>query len=103
MELGELPVVALARELFEEASARMVACEPLGVCRFRDPDGRIDHHGFYWARVVLGDGWVASEEIAEFRLVEPDEFLDALEWGRSDPKAEVLLQLALEREAVQRW
>jgi hypothetical protein len=31
-------------------------------------------------------------------LVSVDDFLDALQWGRSDPKAAILLERALEME-----
>jgi hypothetical protein len=48
--------------------------------------------------VTLADEYLPAHEIAQRRLVTPDRFLDALFWGRADPKAAMLLDRALEIE-----
>jgi hypothetical protein len=64
------------------------------------PETGSEFHTFYWSRVTLADEFVPEHEVTERRLVRPEEFLDALSWGRSDPKAALLLEraLAVERE-----
>lgn len=100
IEVGESPEEALARELLEEAAASIEAMRPLGSQRVDDPATGSEFHALYWSRVTLADAYVPEHEVAERRLVRPDEFLDALSWGRRDPKAALLLDraLAIERE-----
>jgi len=100
IEAGETPVEALARELLEEAAATVEAIRPLGAQRVDDPATGSEFHAFYWSRVTLAHEYAPVHEVRERRLVRPDDFLDVLSWGRSDPTAALLLDLALaiERE-----
>jgi 8-oxo-dGTP pyrophosphatase MutT (NUDIX family) len=100
IEIGESPEQALARELLEEAAPTLLEMHPIGSQRVDYPETGSEFHTFYWSRVTLADEFVPEHEVTERRLVRPDEFLDALSWGRSDSKAELLLEraLAVERE-----
>ena len=100
IEVGESPEQALARELLEEAAATIHEMRPIGSQRVDYPETGSEFHSFYWSRVTLADDFVPEHEVTERRLVGPDEFLDALCWGRSDPTAALLLEraLAVERE-----
>ena len=100
IEVGESAEEALARELLEEAAATVEALRPLGSQRVDDPASGSEFRAFYWARVTLADAYAPKHEVTERRLVPPDAFLDALSWGRGDPKPALLLDraLAIERE-----
>ncbi len=89
---------ALVRELQEEAGGMILAQELLGLQRVDRSDGTSEHHSFYWARITLDPDFTPEHEILELRFVEPGDFLDTLFWGRSDPKAPMMLEMALERD-----
>ena len=69
VEPGESAEVALARELLEEAAATTERLSYLGAQRVDDP--------------------------LKGLLVPPERFLDTIFWGRTDPKAALLLDKAL--------
>ena len=100
IEPGETPAEALARELLEEAAATIQAMRPIGSQRVDDPTTGSDFRSFFWSRITLAAAYTPQHEVAQRRPVRPDEFLDALSWGRRDPNAALLLDraLAIERE-----
>jgi ADP-ribose pyrophosphatase YjhB (NUDIX family) len=100
IEAGETPEEALARELREEAAATVEALRPLGSQRVDDPVAGSEFRAFYWSRVALADAYAPEHDVTERRLVQPDQFLDALSWGRRTPMAALLLDraLAIERD-----
>jgi 8-oxo-dGTP pyrophosphatase MutT (NUDIX family) len=98
IEEGETPEEALARELVEEAGATIRAARKIGTQRVDDPLRGTEFHIFYWCRITLVGEFLPRYEIQARRLVVPDEFLDALFWGRSDPKAPMLLDKSLDFE-----
>ena len=102
LEAGETPVDALRRELAEEAAATLHDSAFLGAQRVDDPLHGSSIHAFYWSRVTLAEEYQPSREVSERILVSPVDFLDTLFWGRADPKAGLLLQLALDREDAAR-
>ncbi|CAA9590731.1 MAG: hypothetical protein AVDCRST_MAG18-5150 [uncultured Thermomicrobiales bacterium] len=83
-EVGESLEAALERDLREEASARLIACEYIGCQRVEDrerPDGpTLYYQARFWARVELYpfDG---AEGTSARRLVTPETFRDTLTWG----------------------
>jgi ADP-ribose pyrophosphatase YjhB (NUDIX family) len=93
IEPGETLEQTLAREVREEACARVVDCSYIGCQRVDELDG--DGGGYYqtrfWARVEL-DEFSAEHEMTARRLVSPGEFRAVLFWGR-----EVTAGLILER------
>ncbi len=101
IEVGETPEQALARELLEEANATLHQAIKIGVQRADDLAGNQDHHAFFWCRVTLGRNFVPNHEVIARCLVKPEKFLDALFWGRKDPKAGLLLKTALEIDREQ--
>jgi ADP-ribose pyrophosphatase YjhB (NUDIX family) len=98
IESGETPQQALRRELLEEADAVVDALEYLGSQRLDDAEGWQEYQHFYWCRVTLALQAAVRAETTLRHLVTPADFLDTLEWGRSDPKAAMLLERALEFE-----
>lgn len=98
VEAGESPEQALARELLEEANATLQQAVKIGVQQVEDSLGNFDYHAFYWCRVTLGGDFAPQHEVIARCLVQPKQFLDALFWGRKDPKAGLLLETALEIE-----
>lgn len=97
VEGGESVSEALHRELREEAAARITSEQRLGAVQIDFlEEGRREYHDFYCCRISLESGWVATDEISERITVPPGEFLQALHWGRSDPKAAFLLERALQ-------
>jgi pimeloyl-ACP methyl ester carboxylesterase len=94
VEAGETAVEALRRELVEEAAATLLEAELLGSQRVDAPDAQSEVQSFYWSRVELSDDYSPEHEVRERVLVGRDGFLDALFWGREDPKAQMLLELA---------
>lgn len=93
---NESPTEALNRELLEEANATVLKALPIGVQRAEHSSEGISHHAFYWCRVEVGSDFRPTHEVTIRYLVSPDEFLDRLFWGRIDPKAQMLLQRALD-------
>ncbi len=100
IQSGETAEDALVRELAEEAGATVHKMDRIGAQRVEDSSGTDEFHMFYWCRVTLADKYVPKHEVAERRLVAPEEFLDTLFWGRTDPKAKLLLERALELEGL---
>ena len=98
VEDGETPEAALQRELLEEADARIEALEYLGSQRIDDPQGRQGYLRYYWCRVRLLPQAQPRAEATLRHVVAPAEFLDRLYWGRSDPAARTLLDLAVKVE-----
>ena len=98
IEAGETPEQALARELLEEANATLQQSVKIGVQCTEDANGERSYQPFYWCRVILGNEYAPQHEVTERHLVEPEAFLDRLFWGRTDPKASLLLERALEIE-----
>jgi 8-oxo-dGTP pyrophosphatase MutT (NUDIX family) len=95
IENAETPVDALVRELAEEAAATILDQRRIGAQQVDDPLHGTEYHDFYWCRVSLAEEFVPMHEVKIRRLVAPDDFLDTLFWGRVDPKARILLELAL--------
>jgi 8-oxo-dGTP pyrophosphatase MutT (NUDIX family) len=95
IEDGETPAEALVRELAEEAAATILDMKRLGAQQVDDSQNGTEYHDFYWCRVSLAEEFVPRHEVKLRRLVTPDDFLDTLFWGRDDPKAAMLLELAL--------
>ncbi len=101
VEAGETPEAALVRELLEEAAATLHISSPIGVQHVTDTTGADEYHTFYWCRITLDETFTPQHEIGVRKLVAPEAFLDTLFWGRTDPKAEILLNLALQLERQQ--
>ena len=89
----ETPEAALRRELMEEAATTIHALKRLGAQRRYDPAVGTEYSAFYWCRITLADASVPTE--LERTLVSPEDYLDTLFWGRSDPTAAILLEKAL--------
>ena len=98
VEPGETAEEALRRELVEEADAAVVALEDLGSQRLDDPEGRQKVHRFYWCRVTLAPQGSDKPESTLRHVIPAADLLDTLQWGRTDPKAPMLLERALEAE-----
>ena len=98
-EPGETLEQALAREVREEACARVIGSRYIGCQRIEELDS--DRLAYYqtrfWARVEL-DEFTAEHEMTARRLVAPEEFRTALFWG-AEPTAGLILErgLALEQ------
>jgi 8-oxo-dGTP pyrophosphatase MutT (NUDIX family) len=92
-EPGETLEQALAREVREEACARVTSSSYIGCQRVEELDG--DRLAYYqtrfWARVEL-DEFQPEHEMTDRRLVAPEEFRTILFWG-----AEATAGLILER------
>jgi ADP-ribose pyrophosphatase YjhB (NUDIX family) len=92
-EPGEELEQALAREVREEACARVITSRYIGCQRVEELDG--DRLAYYqsrfWARVEL-DEFQPEHEMTARRLVAPEEFCATLFWG-----AESTAGLILER------
>ncbi|MEZ4594427.1 MAG: NUDIX hydrolase [Chloroflexota bacterium] len=99
IEAGETPEQALARELIEEANAKVVKSVRIGIQQTDSSEGYRSFQAFYWCRVEVEEQFAPTHEVTERHLIAPNSFLDTLFWGRSDPKAEMLLDLALEIES----
>ena len=98
MEPGETPEDALARELLEEADATIVAMEELGSQRMDGSQAGQEYHRYYWCRVTPAGQLFPRSETTLRHIISPEEFLDTLEWGHSDPKAPMLFERALKVE-----
>ena len=98
IEGEEDPVEGLRRELLEEVGGRLGAHRRLGMQRVERDGVPTEYHAFFWAQIEIDEEFVPAHEIVQQRIVEPEQFLDTLFWGRSDPKAEMLLEMALEMQ-----
>jgi ADP-ribose pyrophosphatase YjhB (NUDIX family) len=100
IEQGETPEKALSRELMEEADAIIESLEYIGSQRLDDSEGFMEFQHYYWCHITLCPPATARVETTLRHLVPPDNFLDTLEWGRTDPKAAMLLEkvIALEQD-----
>jgi 8-oxo-dGTP pyrophosphatase MutT (NUDIX family) len=98
IEAGETPEQALARELLEEANATLHQTVKLGFQCTEQADGTRSYQPFYWGRITVAREYAPQHEVTERYLVEPEAFLDRLLWGRTDPKARLLLKQALKIE-----
>jgi 8-oxo-dGTP pyrophosphatase MutT (NUDIX family) len=91
IEPGETLEQTLAREVLEEASARVQECAYIGCQRVEPLDG--DRIPFFqtrfWARVEL-DAFAPTHEMTARRLVAPGDFLASLFWGRERTAALIL-------------
>ena len=94
--------LTLARELLEEANATLLQSVKMGVQKSVNSEGEQSFQAFYWCRVIVNNDFSPQHEITERRLVTPDMLLDTLFWGRTDPKAAILLNLAMEIEQSQK-
>ena len=99
IEAGETAEEALRRELMEEADATIVALEAIGSQRQEDAQGDLTYHRYYWCRVTLAEQHFPRAESTLRHIVASAGYLDTLYWGRSDPKAPLLLEKALAIEA----
>ena len=82
----------------EEADATIVALEALGSGRAAHPQSGEEFHHYYWCRVTLAEQVFPRSEPTMRHIIAPTDFLDTLEWGRRDPKAPRLFELALDAE-----
>jgi 8-oxo-dGTP pyrophosphatase MutT (NUDIX family) len=91
VEADETLEQTLAREVWEEACARVVSCAYIGCQRVEHVDE--DRPGYYqsrfWARVELAP-FEPTHEMTARRLVPPEAFLDTLFWGRETTAALIL-------------
>jgi ADP-ribose pyrophosphatase YjhB (NUDIX family) len=102
VESGESPEEALQRELLEEADALIEALVYLGSQRMDDSQGQREFLRYYWCRVRLLPQAHPRGEATLRHEVFPDDFLDTLCWGRSDPAAPTLLELGIKAE-IRYW
>ena len=82
LEFGEAPEQALAREVREEACARVVSSRYIGCQRVEELDaGRSAYYQTrFWAQVDLQE-FRPEHEMSARRLVSPEDFRAALFWG----------------------
>jgi ADP-ribose pyrophosphatase YjhB (NUDIX family) len=83
IEPGETLEQTLIREVREEACARVTACAYIGCQRVEhlDDDRAPYYQTRFWARVEL-EPFVPTHEMTARVLVSPDQFRDAMFWGR---------------------
>ena len=98
VEAGETVTQTLAREVWEEACARVVASRYIGCQQVEDVDRPDDGPKLYyqtrfWARVTL-DAFQPQFEIIARRLIAPARFRSTLTWGHV-PIAGRILDLGL--------
>ncbi len=93
-EQGESLEDALAREVWEQARARVVRSRYIGCQRIDDPghpDGpRTYYQARFWARVEVYP-FRAQFETVERRLIDTNDFLSTLFWAES-PIAPIILE-----------
>jgi 8-oxo-dGTP pyrophosphatase MutT (NUDIX family) len=99
IEPGETLERTLAREVREEACARVLDCAYIGCQRVEPLDG--DPVPYFqtrfWARVEL-EPFAPTHEMTARRLVAPEDFLATLFWGRATA-AELILERGLRLQA----
>ena len=103
-EPGETLEQALAREVREEACARVVTCRYIGCQRVAELDGdRLTYYQTrFWARIEL-DEFRPEHEMTARRLTAPDEFRATLFWGAESTAGLILERgLAIDRAAQSR-
>src|SRR5512139_2367808 len=98
VETGETAEQALRRELLEEADAEVESLGYIGSQRLDEAEGFLEYQHFYWCRIVLFPQPAIRAESTLRHLVPPEDFLDTLQWGRIDPKAQMLFEQALALE-----
>jgi 8-oxo-dGTP pyrophosphatase MutT (NUDIX family) len=100
VEQGETLEQTLARELREEASARVLDCAYLGCQLVEELDSGLApyYQTRFWARVEL-DSFEPTHEMIARRLVTAEEFRAVLFWG-SAPTAGLILSRALDLDAT---
>jgi ADP-ribose pyrophosphatase YjhB (NUDIX family) len=102
LEPGETLEQALAREVREEACARVLSSRYIGCQRVEELDS--ERHAYYqtrfWARVEL-DAFRPEHEMTARRLVVPEEFRATLFWG-AEATAGLILERGLEIETGDR-
>jgi ADP-ribose pyrophosphatase YjhB (NUDIX family) len=91
IEPGETLEQTLAREVWEEACARVLACAYIGCQRVEhlDDDRPAYYQTRFWAQVEL-EPFAPTHEMTARKLVRPGEFLDTLFWGRETTAALIL-------------
>lgn len=94
---GETLGEALARAVWQEASAQVVRSQYLGCQRIDDPEHpggpRVTYQARFWARAEAYP-FKPQAETAARNLVGTDAFLATIEWGAA-PAAKLLLDQAL--------
>jgi ADP-ribose pyrophosphatase YjhB (NUDIX family) len=95
VETGETTEQALRRELLEEADAEIESLQYIGSQRLDGVDGFLEYQDFYWCRIALFPQPAVRAESTLRHLIPPESFLDTLQWGRIDPKAQMLFEQAL--------
>jgi 8-oxo-dGTP pyrophosphatase MutT (NUDIX family) len=99
-EPGETVEQALAREVWEEACARVVRSRYIGCQQVEDPDSpdgpKLYYQVRFWARVEVYP-FKPLFETTDRKLVEPSEFLDTLFWGQV-PIAKMILDRGIQVE-----
>jgi ADP-ribose pyrophosphatase YjhB (NUDIX family) len=99
IEPGETLEQTLAREVWEEACARVLACAYIGCQRVEhlDDDRPAYYQTRFWARVEL-EPFVPAHEMTARALVSPGAFRDTLFWGR-ETTAGLILERGLRIQA----
>jgi ADP-ribose pyrophosphatase YjhB (NUDIX family) len=100
IEAGETLERTLAREVQEEACARVVSSSYIGCQRVDelDDEGGSYYQTRFWARVEL-DEFRAEQEMTARRLVSPQDFRAVLFWG-SEATAGLILERGLAVEQI---
>lgn len=91
IEPGETLEQTLAREVWEEARARVLDCAYIGCQRVEHLDD--DHVPYYQTRFSASvelEPFEATHEMTARKLVRPGEFRDTLLWGRERTAALIL-------------
>jgi ADP-ribose pyrophosphatase YjhB (NUDIX family) len=103
LEFGETPERALAREVREEACARVVSSRYIGCQRVEelDPDRAVYYQTRFWARVELEE-FRPEHEMSARRLVSPEDFHTALFWGGEKTAGLILARGLVIEEALRK-
>jgi ADP-ribose pyrophosphatase YjhB (NUDIX family) len=99
IEPGETLQQALAREVWEEACARVLSCAYIGCQRVEhlDEDRPAYYQTRFWARVEL-EPFAPTHEMTARVLISPGEFRTTLFWGR-ETTAGLILERGLRIQA----